>query len=172
MTLCTRAPRIAPDAHQSPARTAPGRRRRPRRQRMALILAVPLLALGLAACNPSPEQDAVRAHVNQSRQAQGVPAIGDDLTARLKAQAWAERLADAGSLSHSQLSAGLDALPWTAVAENVGRGPSIDQTHASYMASPRHRANILDRRWDRIGTGHAVGRDGLVYTVQVFVDLG
>lgn len=143
-----------------------------RASRIALAIAAPLLVLGLAACDPTPQQDSVRSHINESRRAHGVHALGDDLVVRLKAQAWADRLADAGSLSHSTLSSGLDGVAWVAVAENVGAGSSVGQVHQSYMSSSRHRANILDRRWDRVGAGHAVGRDGLTYTVQVFVDLG
>jgi len=137
-----------------------------------LVLVAPLLVVGLAACDPTPDQESVRAHVNDSRQAHGLHALGDDLAVRLKAQDWAGRLAEAGDLSHSALSSGLDGVPWVAVAENVGRGSSIGSVHDAYMRSPSHRANILDPRWDRMGTGHAVGRDGSVYTVHVFVDLG
>jgi uncharacterized protein YkwD len=137
-----------------------------------LALAAPLLVVGLAACDPSPSQESVRSLVNESRRAHGVHPIGDELIVRQKAQRWAEHLAANGTLAHSNLSSGLDGLPWVTVAENVGRGSSIRSIHDSYLASPRHRANILDRRWDRIGTGHAVARDGTVYTVHVFVDLG
>lgn len=166
MTLSTRAPRHA--------RPAPPDRppRRWSTKRMALLLAAPLLVLGLAACDPTPHQESVRSHVNESRRAHGVHALGDDLAVRLKAQDWANRLAGAGNLSHSTLSSGLDGVPWVAVAENVGRGSSIGSVHDGYMRSPSHRANILNPRWDRIGTGHAVARDGTVYTVHVFVDLG
>ncbi|MCO8126463.1 CAP domain-containing protein [Acidimicrobiia bacterium EGI L10123] len=166
MSISTRAPRLAPPAPTDDSR----RRRRPKR--LALALAAPLLVLGLAACDPTPPQESVRAHVNESRRAAGVHAVGDDLVVRLKAQAWADRLAANGSLSHSTLSSGLDGVPWVAVAENVGRGSSIRSVHDGYMGSSRHRANILDRRWDRMGAGHAVAADGTVYTVQVFVDLG
>lgn len=168
MTISTRAPRLAARTRRG-TRPAPSAPRRPGRR--ATLLLAPLLVLGLVACQPSPEQESVRAYVNESRRSEGVRAIGDELIVRYKAQQWAEHLAATGTLSHSKLSAGLDGLPWGAVAENVGRGSSIASVHQSYMASPRHRANILDRRWDRVGTGSAVGRDGRTYTVQVFVDL-
>lgn len=173
MPIRTRPSRTTRRAHGASHRPTPpdARRRRPLAKRTALLLAVPLLALGLAACEPTREQESVRALVNDSRRAYGVHAIGDELIVRYKAQQWAEHLASTGTLSHSKLSAGLDGLPWGAVAENVGRGTSIASVHESYMASPGHRANILDRRWDRVGTGHAKGRDGRTYTVQVFVDL-
>ena len=173
MPIRTRPSRNTRRAHGTSHRPTPpeDRRRRPLAKRVALVAAVPLLALGLAACQPTKAQESVRAHINDSRQRHGVHALGDELIVRYKAQQWAEHLAATGTLSHSKLSAGLDGLAWGAVAENVGRGTSIASVHASYMSSPGHRANILDRRWDRVGTGYAKGRDGRTYTVQVFVDL-
>ena len=168
MTISTRAPRLAAVTRRS-ARPAPPAGRRPKR-RLALLLA-PLLVLGLAACQPTAQQESVRSLVNVSRSDHGVHRIGGDSILDYKAQRWAEHLASIGTLAHSKLSSGLDGLAWGAVAENVGRGSSIASVHESYMASAGHKANILDRRWDRVGTGHAVGRDGRVYTVQVFVDL-
>jgi Cysteine-rich secretory protein family len=176
MLISTRARRTAPRAGGGHGRR-PGpldaRRPRPlRAKRLALLVAAPLLVLGLAACEPNPEQESVRSHVNASRQASGLGPLGDDVAVRLKAQAWAEHLASKGRLSHSSLSSGLDVVPWVAVAENVGYGSSIGNVHDQFMASSKHRSNILDSRWDRIGTGHAVGSDGRVYVVQVFVDVG
>lgn len=174
MPIRTRASQPTSRARRSSTRPSPpagGWRRGPLTKRVAVLLMAPLLVVGLAACQPTEAQDQVRAHVNESRRADGVQALGDELIVRYKAQQWAEHLAAKGVLSHSKLSAGLDGLPWGAVAENVGRGTSIAAVHQSYMASPEHRANILDRRWDRVGTGHAVGSDGRTYTVQVFVDL-
>ena len=167
MTISTHAPRVAAETRDVRPATGP----QPRRRRRLLLLA-PVLALLLAACQPSPQQESVRGLVNESRGAHGVPSLGDDVVVRYKAQQWAEHLADAGRLSHSSLSRGLDGVAWVAVAENVGRGPSIRDVHEQFMRSSSHRANILDRRWDRIGTGHAVGSDGYTYTVHVFVDLG
>lgn len=175
MSITTFASRTATRGRGGSAGHASPEGRRSRRlltRRVAVVLAAPLLVLGLAACDPSPAQESVRAHINESRRAHGVHAIGDEFMVREKAQRWAEHLAANGTLAHSNLSSGLDGLPWVSVAENVGRGQSIQKIHESYMSSPGHRANILDRRWDRVGTGHAVGRDGRVYTVQVFVDLG
>lgn len=175
MLISTRAPRTAPRSDDDRSGPTPAHGRRRRRlptKRLALVLAAPLLVLGLAACEPTPQQEAVRGHINESRRASGLHALADDVTVRLKAQAWAEHLAASGALSHSDLRSGLDAVPWVGIAENVGSGSSIRQVHESFMASPRHRANILDRRWDIVGTGHAVGGGGQVYTVQVFVDVG
>jgi uncharacterized protein YkwD len=37
------------------------------------------------------------------------------------------------------------------------------------MASPGHRANILDGKFTRTGVGVAVDADGTVYVTQVFL---
>lgn len=173
MPTSTRAPHPA-DADTAPDQTDLRGRRRPRLRpkRLGLLLAVPLLALGLTACEPSGAQEEVRRYVNEERGDRGIHGLRDELTVRLKAQDWAEHLAAERRLSHSSLSSGLDGLPWVGVAENVGRASSTRAVHDAFMASSKHRSNILDRRWDVIGTGHAIGSDGQVYIAQVFVDLG
>lgn len=174
MTTCSRAPRNAPAAHGPAGAATPVTRPRhaARIRRTALLLAAPLLVLGLAACDPSVEQHSVRSHINESRRASGLHGLGDDPIVRYKAQTWAEGMAASGSLAHSALTSGLAGVGVEAVAENVGRGASTRDVHEAFMRSTRHRANILDRRWDRVGTGHAVGGDGQRYIVHVFVDLG
>jgi uncharacterized protein YkwD len=171
MPTCTSASPTTDHVDETVEGTPVPTRRRIGRKHLALALLAPLLVLSLAACEPNAEQEAVRHHVNSSRQAHGIHGLRDDVTVRNKAQSWADHLAATGSLSHSDLRAGLESVPWVSIAENVGRGGSIKQVHDAYMASPGHRSNILDRRWDVIGTGHAVGREGNVYTVHVFVDL-
>jgi uncharacterized protein YkwD len=171
MPTCTSASPTADHVDETVEGAPVPTRRRIGRKHLALALLAPLLVLSLAACEPNAEQAAVRHHVNSSRQAHGIHSLRDDVTVRNKAQSWADHLAATGSLSHSNLRAGLESVPWVSIAENVGRGGSIKQIHDAYMASSGHRSNILDRKWDVIGTGHAIARDGTVYTVHVFVDL-
>ncbi len=40
-----------------------------------------------------------------------------------------------------------------AVGENVGYATTVYSVHKALMASPAHRANILDRRWRGVGVG-------------------
>ena len=84
-----------------------------------------------------------------------------------KAQAWAEYLARQNTLKHSNLPSGIT-YQWRSLAENVGYGGSIEQVHEAYLDSPGHRANILDPRWNYMGTGVA-WRGNRVFTVQVFM---
>jgi uncharacterized protein YkwD len=76
-------------------------------------------------------------------------------------------LASRGTISHigpdgSDASSRLEraGYRWSASAENLAAGQSgADDVFASWMASPHHRANILDPRMREIGVGHML-REG------------
>jgi uncharacterized protein YkwD len=53
--------------------------------------------------------------------------------------------------------------------ENIAWGyPTADQVMAAWMASPRHRANILNCAARSIGTGVVYATNGLPYYTEVF----
>jgi hypothetical protein len=56
---------------------------------------------------------------------------------------------------------------WDKAGENIAtsdQGPDVVQ--AMFMASPTHRANVLDRDWQTVGIGTFAGADGMTrYTV-------
>ncbi len=132
------------------------------------IAALLVLVMGstLTACQSS-EQARVAQLVNQTRAQYGRSALRDNLQLDQKAQAWAEHLARYNTLAHSNLPSGIT-YQWRSLAENVGYGGSIEQVHQAYLNSPGHRANILDPRWNYMGTGVA-WRGSRVFTVQVFM---
>lgn len=130
----------------------------------ALLIAV--MSMGLTACRSS-EQAQVASLVNQTRVQYGRSVLNDNQQLDVKAQAWAEHLARLNSLAHSHLPDGIS-YNWRALGENVGYGGSIAQVHTAYMNSPGHRENILDPRWNYMGTGVA-WRGSRVFTVQVFM---
>jgi uncharacterized protein YkwD len=141
----------------------PGHRRRLRRLPfVALLCAVLALA---AACTP--EQEAILQQVTANRANAGAPALLASPHAMTKAQAWADDLARRGVLEHSSLADGMPG-GWVRLAENVGRGGSIEAVQGQFLTSPSHRANMLDAGFQWLGTGHAIGADGLVYVVEVF----
>lgn len=129
---------------------------------VALLCGVIALA---AACTP--EQQAILEQVNANRANAAAPALLASPHAMDKAQAWAEELARRGVLEHSSLADGMPG-GWVRLAENVGRGPSIEAVQGQFLLSPSHRANMLDAGYQWLGTGHAVGADGLIYVVEVF----
>jgi uncharacterized protein YkwD len=53
------------------------------------------------------------------------------------------------------------------VAENIARAASLTDAHARWMASPSHRANVLDPALDAVGFGVAA-RGGELYVVEMF----
>ena len=129
-------------------------------------LLVLLMGSTLTACQSS-EQVRVAQLVNQTRAQSGRSYLRDNLQLDQKAQAWAEYLAGQNTLQHSNLPSGIT-YQWRSLAENVGYGGSIEQVHEAYLDSPGHRANILDPRWNYMGTGVA-WRGNRVFTVQVFM---
>jgi uncharacterized protein YkwD len=104
--------------------------------------------------------------INQSRGSYGRGGLPMNRQLTDKAQAWAERLARQGYLSHSDLRAGAPS-GWRALAENVGTGSSITQVHQAFMNSSGHRSNILGT-FNSMGTGYAVGH-GRVWVVHEFM---
>lgn len=77
------------------------------------------------------------------------------------AEYWVAYLARTGLFYHRPMAQVLNGCHASRVAENLGRGNvSADRMVAAWMASPSHRANILDGRLTRIGVGavYASGR--------------
>lgn len=159
------------DTLTAPTRATTSTTARPRRTKrlvrvLALTLGLFVFAGVLTACN-TPQQEQAGALINQTRRAHGRSQLGMNLELTRKAQGWAEHLAARCTLQHSNLASGIG-YSWRALGENVGYGGSISQVHDAYMNSPGHRANILDRRWNYMGTGVANGC-GRTFTVQVFM---
>ena len=126
-----------------------------------------------SACESTPaDRTAVIDLVNASRAKAGLRPLRENVTLDRKADAWAQRLRDVCSLSHSKLSDGAPA-DWMKLGENVGYGGTIDQVHVAYMNSPGHRANLLDPSVTSMGAAAVWGNcpDGSrrVFTVQEFM---
>jgi uncharacterized protein YkwD len=105
-------------------------------------------------------------YVNKARENAKIPGLhwSDQLAA--KAQAWAQRMASADQLAHSNLTDGVGG-GWSHLGENVGCGGSVHDVHVGFMNSAMHRADILGREYDSVGIGVAE-RSGKVYVAQVF----
>lgn len=84
------------------------------------------------------------------------------------AQAQAERMAKKRKMYHQNLSIVLKKCKAKRVGENVAYGFRSGKANVdAWMDSKGHRANILDKRFRRIGVGVAK-RGKTYYTVQVF----
>jgi uncharacterized protein YkwD len=137
------------------------------------LVAVVALALAAAACAPpggggGGGGDMVQA-INQDRAASGLGGLAGGGGRARHAQAHANEIAASGSLWHSNLGAWLG--PWRALGENLYAGPSSSGAGVAedaWMASPPHRANILNGGYNRIGVGQTVDRAGRVWIVALF----
>jgi len=84
------------------------------------------------------------------------------------AETWASHMAATDTLRHNPALMRF-VHNWQAVGENVGDGPTIGDLDAAFMASPSHRANVLDPSYNDVGVGTAV-RDGVIWISVVFRD--
>lgn len=143
-------------------------------RRIALVALVALAATMLvpvstaAATDPGPEADFV-ARTNSLRATQGLPPLEVDGMLTAKARAWAQTMADAHHISHSQLSDGVSA-DWRRLGENVGTGPSVDAIHTALVHSPEHYRNLMDPGFRYVGVG-VVSINGMIFVSEVFMEL-
>ncbi|HMJ79397.1 MAG TPA: CAP domain-containing protein [Iamia sp.] len=140
-------------------------RKIPRRSIQVAALALALV-LVFAGCM-SEGQTAVQNEMNADRKASRLSSLPTHDQLNAKAQAWAEKIARDGKLSHSNLSSGVPSC-WRSLGENVGYGGSAASVQDAYMRSSGHRANILSSKWKYVGVGFAKAGNR-VYTVQVFM---
>ena len=57
-----------------------------------------------------------------------------------------------------------------AAGENVAHALDVTRAHRALWASPSHRENLLEPRYDRIGIGTVVDADGSIWVCEVFAD--
>ena len=79
-------------------------------------------------------------------------------------------MAGTGQLVHSDLRAGLPN-GWCAAGENIAYagGGNADSIHRMWMASPGHRANILNPQFTHVGIGATTDSRGQLWMAQVFI---
>jgi uncharacterized protein YkwD len=165
--------------------------RRMPRQRQFLSMATVICVIGLCslpAHSMSPSKarpasaSAVAAEVvhltNVERTHDGRTTLRANPRLMRAAQIHAEQMARAGQLAHVLPSAAYprseDRLAaadyrWQTYGENVALGQSnAAEVLKSWMHSPGHRTNILNRDFTEMGAGYAIDRAGQPYYVQVF----
>jgi len=136
------------------------------------VLAVTLGGVFALGCeSTAADRGEVLLLLNRSRAAAGLRPLSENVQLDVKADAWARRLRGECRLYHSRLADGAPAT-WRKLGENVGQGATIVQVHDAYLASPGHRANIMDPAFTSAGTAAVWGQcNGFrrVFTVQVFM---
>lgn len=91
---------------------------------------------------------------NAARTSAGLPALSENAQLDAVAQAWANKLAAAGVLSHNP-NVRTQVTNWTVLGENVGIAGDVPTVQNAFMHSPEHKANILDPRYTQMGVGSA-----------------
>jgi uncharacterized protein YkwD len=81
---------------------------------------------------------------------------------------WAHKHSAAMASKHTLYHSDLTRICcYRAVGENVGYGTTLYRVHMALMASPGHRANILDKRWRGLGVG-VVKSGGYLWVTEIF----
>ncbi|HEY5049653.1 MAG TPA: CAP domain-containing protein, partial [Acidothermaceae bacterium] len=89
----------------------------------------------------SPAGDLATA-TNTARVSAGLAPLTINAQLNAVAQAWANKLAAAGTLSHNP-AVRTQVADWTVLGENVGMAGDVPTVQAAFMHSPEHKANIL-----------------------------
>ena len=134
---------------------------------VALVVATVLAAGMSPAVAASSDEMRLLALTNQLRAANGLPALTINEQVTSAAQRWASTLADRGVISHNASLPG-QVTGWKDLGENVGVGGTVDAVHDGFVASPTHRANIMDPAFTEVGFG-IVRPDARIFVVVVFM---
>ncbi len=130
---------------------------------------------GVVQADPGYEQQVIDL-TNQHRAAQGCGALAANAALTGAARGHSGDMAKRDQMTHSGANgsdagdriaaAGYTATKW---AENVASGHRTPREVVdSWLASPEHRANILDCAFTEIGVGHVVNARGVPYWTQDF----
>ena len=109
---------------------------------MRRLIAATIIALTAAltipvgtahAADPGAEADLVN-RINAFRGQNGLPALATHSVLTAKAEAWAQTMANAGTIFHSNLPDGVT-VSWRKLGENVGKGGDVASIHQALVNS-------------------------------------
>lgn len=129
-----------------------------------------------AANSPSAAAQALLAMVNLARASEQSPALLRsselDAIAERHAQAMRQQQRIAHDVGDGDPRSRVEAthLEILATGENVAHTLDIVRAHRALWASPSHRENLLEPRFDAIGIGIAPDPDGSLWVCEVFAD--
>ncbi len=103
--------------------------------------------------------------INSLRSSNGLAALSRSGSLDSYARSWAKEMADAGSISHSNIGSLLG--EWSSVGENVGVGGSVGAIFDSLVASAPHKSNMLGD-FTHFGIGVYQDAGGALWTTHVF----
>ncbi|HLZ37956.1 MAG TPA: CAP domain-containing protein [Mycobacteriales bacterium] len=136
---------------------------------MPTVLLAGLVAAGLPATPAHAGGDEARllAEVNAARHAARLPAYAPRPDLAAVARQHAAQMAASTSLYHdSRVRTRVPS--WSLLGDNVGEGASPRKITRAFLASPSHRANILDRGFTEVGIGAVRDADGQLWVTEIF----
>jgi hypothetical protein len=140
---------------------------------IAWFVASTLGGTGLGAAQNVSERYLLAA-ANQARAEHGLSPLKIDEHLQVAARFHANQMAERGTISHQfpgeeELArrVGDAGAHVSLITENVAEASSAARTHAMWMESAGHRANLLDTRVDSVGIA-VVQKDGQLYAVEDF----
>lgn len=146
---------------------------------LAIVLAAHLLAPsvgGVAGAQDgwtisADDEAAYVASINAVRADEGLQPLVVDPNMTAAARDWAIWMVEHRSLQHAEEIATGAPTDWMKVGENVGRGPAVPAVWDAFLASPAHKANVLDPVYSLVGVGVAWTDDGRHYTTHRFASV-
>jgi uncharacterized protein YkwD len=114
--------------------------------------------------------------INRARESEQSPALERDPTLDGIAERYAQTMRKQKRIAHDAgdgdprsrvENANLGVL---AAGENVAHALDVTRAHRAQWASPSHRENLLQPRFDRVGIGIAVDPDGSIWVCELFAD--
>jgi uncharacterized protein YkwD len=106
-----------------------------------------------------------QSQINSFRASSGLPALARNGSLDAWARDWAKTMAESGSIMHSNIASLLP--PWSAAAENVGKGGSVSTIFGLLKESSPHVSNMVGNYTD-VGIGVWQDSGGTLWTVHVF----
>jgi hypothetical protein len=127
------------------------------------------MGVARAATTSAPDSSAEAGFASRIATERGSRGIGglrmaDDLTA--VARRHSQEMAAQQHLSDDSNLA-TEVQGWQSLGGNAGEGPTVDQVHQAFMASPSHRANILEPNFSDLGVG-VVWTGSTLWVTEVF----
>ena len=140
-----------------------------------LLLSSFLIVAPVAYASPTSLEQCFLDKINQERAAVGVASLQFAPDIEAYSRQHSQDMAGWGQLIHSDLGDVAALLPdgWILLGENIGWQSHPDLTdctsmHEAFMASPGHRDNLLDSRFNYAATGTYIDGSGGLWTTHVF----
>lgn len=111
--------------------------------------------------------------INQLRTSRGLNPLLVDPELVAQARQWSQVMAADNELKHaSDLAVGVTA-NWEVLGENVGVHsiPNLGELFQAFVKSPAHLSNLLDPRFEYVGTGVVYDGHGAIWTTHRFMSV-